>query len=264
MSFSCFNKNFKGYLNYRFKYDFVTNYDMDEYIFPRSMGRDFHESIAFDVNADCNETWRNVSAHIEQHKEPNFSLYRYVIKLIDNYGANIAHFELDHFLYLAHFSYLFEMIANNSVVVGKKEDDRQLIYSRKNTVLRFAIPRAKFKYFRHLKRLGNLIACLNETYLANNQTRLHFKWSNVFMMPFKSRAGKSIFNTNYTISINQHSGNLRTPNARVIGVDNKLGFVSHLRDGDPYFLNAKRFSISDLKVDVEFFYFLVKNRRIFL
>ncbi len=242
----------------------MTNYDTDEFILPRHLDRDFHETIEFDLNFDCNDTWRNVTTQIE-HKKPNFNLYNYVVKLIDKYGPNVAHFEFDHFLYVSQFEYLFEMIANNSIEINKN-GDRSLVYMHTNTILRFKVPNSKFKYFRHLKRLKTLIKCLNETYLfddSSNQTKLHFKWSNSLMMPFTSRPGKSIFNTNYTISINQHNGNLQTPKSRTVNVDSKLGFVSHMRDQDPYFLNKVMFSLSDLKVDVEYLYFLIVNRKIF-
>ncbi len=91
---------------------------------------------------------------------------------------------------------------------------------------------------------------------------LDAKWTRLLGTVFTKRAGKSIFNTEHTMSINQHNANEIKAYTKKIDVPISFGYVSHARDMN---IGSKVRSedvlsnyIKAILIDVEYMNFIAK------
>jgi hypothetical protein len=253
-------------MSYRYEYEFLTNNDIDEIIFARNSSTSFHRSINFNSNKTAeNGDGHNCSSVYQSHEGLmetecfKFDMYAYAVKLHRIYGWDVAFFEFDHYLFLSYYDVMMRMIQNENLTTEGL--DRYLLYNNyiDNKVKYTVHSEDEKKYFKLVRQLTNLTRCLNATFLVNNPARLHHKWTNVITVPFLNRPGKSLFNTNNTISINQHSGSRLEPGKKPIKVDAKYGYLGHYRNTDTWSMGMNRKSITQIHFDIEYLYFLIRS-----
>jgi hypothetical protein len=92
------------FISNKYIYDYISNYDIDELIFPR---RDF---LTPEENKICSGVCFNKSFNI------SYSMVEYNQNLIGQYGENVSYFRFDNFLVLGKPEYLAEKIQRELLV----------------------------------------------------------------------------------------------------------------------------------------------------
>ncbi|RNA26800.1 hypothetical protein BpHYR1_000760 [Brachionus plicatilis] len=183
----------------KFEYEYLTNFDFDEFIFPRM----YHTKRVTELTTDQNCTGKIFSQKA--------NMYQYVKRLESIYGNNIA---IDNL--------------NIKLAVNSYTDKFYISSYRKNK-----------DYFE----------CMNSTIMKNNC--LSSKWNNYLGVLVNNRYGKSIYNTNLTLSYNQHHSSYIKWNSFRVTVSLYHGFVSHFRDTELGW--KKRYSVQNLFIDSEYY-----------
>jgi hypothetical protein len=264
--------------NYKHIYKYLTNYDMDEFIFPRRFDKNhFHELSEREL--DAAET-QCVSSNKSNYINGGL-ISNYIQRLVQFYGTRVAYFHFENYLTLNEHENLMDKIANSVLLTFNGGRTLYLDYENieKRTNLRFRIRNDSswwsilrngsedMTYFQSFKYLNNRIKRLDSLYFSNETCVLDAKWRNV-LMSFVSarRPGKSIFNTDLVHSINPHNSMRIKPDSVRVHVPIDLGYVSHFRDEDistkfshGQFAQVNYFPIRHLVLDMEYFLFLVHS-----
>jgi hypothetical protein len=243
-------------MNYRYSYEYLSNYDVDEVIFPRNFQTNFQEDVLKQSSdASCKQIYSKHEERMHSHCL-KYDIYDYVTRLQRMYGPYVSSFSFNHFQMLAQYDEFMKKIDSTSMFESNSENT--LVYtSKKDTQVEFLIPKKSTYYFSLLKKLTNLTRCLNRTFLTSSRAMLNYKWTNVMAAPFRNRLGKSIYNCNMTMSINQHGANLVALGTYKASVDHEFGFVSHFRSDDTS--QASQEPITNLKFDIENMFFLINS-----
>ncbi len=190
------------------------------------------------------------------------------------FGSKISMFAFENFLVLQKANEFFEKILRDDFAwVDGQTGQRNLEYVNENrrTHLRFKISNSSsdLNYFQSFKVLKNLTKCLNQSILEAHVNWLPNRWRNPLVSLLNNRYGKSISNTDFVYSLNPHSATQVKYGYEKKFVSAEHGFASHFRVEDIGTAVAStgnhylEFSIQMLKVDVEYFLFLVNNYEIF-
>jgi hypothetical protein len=158
--------------SFRYEYEFVTNYDFDEIIFPR-----LNDSENFNfVNLD-NLTENRLLNSEEINK---YQIYDYAKKLQNKYGTNIAFFLHDHVLFLCDFDgfikKLFDFKLNTNITYN------ELTYENYGRFVKYNIQNQI--YLKKLKKVIELVNYLNKTFYKN---KYHRKWNNLYASKMNMR-----------------------------------------------------------------------------
>jgi hypothetical protein len=171
------------FMNARLTHEFFTNLDIDELIFPRSLPTDYHETIECktpDCKQECAEP---ISARSKN--DPKNNLYNYTQQLVHIHGPKVAYFQFSHYLLLNEFEYFFQQAAK--ALSGKLP---ALEYNNENTRLAYELnTQADFEYLKILIRMSNFTNCLNETFLAQKTSVLHYQWTYSLTTLLNNREG---------------------------------------------------------------------------
>ncbi len=238
----------------------MTNYDIDEFIFPRYYNTKYHEEICKNNQTDCKNELK-VYSDLTEIRSHNFNIYQLAKELTKKHGSNSAFFEFAHFLVLNDYNQFYDLLREG--VRKKYRNKTSFQYNYSGTKLRYSLDGdADFRYAESLVSAISLVDCLNKTFLESKLSVLDPKWTRTLATVFNNRAGKSIFNTEYTLSINQHYAENIKARTKNVNVNKDYGYVSHVRDGDigsdskPD--NVLKYSIQSVRIDVEYLYFIVK------
>lgn len=223
--------------SFKYEYEFVTNYDFDEFILPR------RHLPTRDLNYTKNLTCKSfiTDSHKIQANNTNtqakfekiISLYEFVTDLIKelksaNSSRKIAALHFKHML-------MFDNIPNEFLVdlfnTSLLNTSRRVLFDYNKMRFYFyidppydAVPRSWFNETRQLAE------CLTN-FTQTNTNGLSNKWNRVYGIWLDVRRGKSIYNTDYVDLINQHEvQHLNDPSAEVIDLPLDKGFVSHFRE----------------------------------
>jgi hypothetical protein len=216
-----------------YKYEFFGNYDPDEFILPRSLS-------IYELRA-------NEPTECDKPSYKPLNIYDYIQKLIRIYGGTIVSFWFRNMLVLNATEREFE-----NRFAGHNSTDNN------NIRLRDSFTTDEVDYFKRLKSSYDLTKCLKEKYVESEAKKSKFAR---LMHAFVDIGGKSIYNTDYIVMINNNHPVGSVQGARSVHVANEDGFLSHFRDAD--FLYAGEYkdrfyveSIRDWHVDHEFVLFL--------
>jgi hypothetical protein len=262
--------------NYKHNYKYLTNYDIDEFIFPRQFNKNhFHELSERELTA--------VVLNFNKQKS-NFSICGsgslisdFIQRLVNLYGTRVAYFHFENFLVLNEHENLMDKINNNVLLSVNGGRTLYLDYenTERRTNMRFLIRNdsswwpasgnSDTAYFQSFKNLSHYIKRLDKVYFLKEKNRLELKWRNVLMSIVSTfRPGKSIFNTDLVLGISPHNSMRIMPDTVRVRVPMDLGFVSHFRDEDistklneNQFAHVNNFPIRHLVLDMEYFLFLV-------
>ena len=83
------------------------------------------------------------------------------------------------------------------------------------------------------------------------------KWNNLYSSKMDFRCGKSIFKTDFTLSIDQHIGVEIVPNTLFYNVTISDGYVTHVRDNFNGFPSQLTFPFEFIIFDLEYYSFIL-------
>jgi hypothetical protein len=238
----------------------MTNYDIDEIIFPRYHNTTYIKHFNKSNKSDCKRELRDYSESREARNH-HFNIYELAKSLNQIYGSNSACFHFGHFLLLNDYDQMYGLLRKEA---EKNAIKSSFLYDYKNrTKIRFMLKdETHLEYAKSLALAVNYVTCINETFLESKRDVLDIKWTRSLGTIFTKRSGKSIFNTEHTLSIHQHSAHQTKPKSKRVSVPFDFGYTSHLRDGDIGSKIRKEEVLSlwiDLiRVDVEYMNFIVK------
>lgn len=224
-------------LNFKYQYEFTTNYDFDEIIFPRKFLTNDH--TYFNSAQNCTSSLDNFNF--------NYSMYDYAMRLSQLYGKNIGYFRFENVVFLT--SYEAKFLQNMLTV-----SNRIVFFENSGNRISLTISPSHFKKIDEIFELQQFIECLNETILN------HGKFQNLWNVPYailiNNRLGKSLYNTNLTITYNQHHSDYLEPEARYFNVPIDDGYVSHIKTDIYGFLRGQKYSFTNFRLDMEYYHFL--------
>jgi hypothetical protein len=206
--------------------------------------------------------------------QSGYTMAEYIEGLYKKFGANSAMFAFENFVALQFTEELYERImkdqfSSNDNTTGKKTYDYGNPFSR--AYLRFHIDNtaASLDHYESIKTLGKFAFCLNKTVLEPKTKHLMNRWRNPLLALVNNRYGKSISNTDFVYSLNPHSATQIKGGTekRFLGAEH--GIVGHFRSHDigtglnNFETRYLDHPITMLKVDIEYFMYLVRNYKMF-
>jgi hypothetical protein len=174
-----------------------------------------------------------------------------------NHGGNVAFFHFPHYLFLRDHVQFREQLEN-----AHNQNLQSFSYNDNGeNITRLIYEMQRREYAKSLIEAWSLTDCLVKLYFPANKTSVDKKWTRVLATKFNNRMGKSIFDTQLTVSINQHYANEIRPEAKKVFLTEDYGYAAHFRDTDVASEqkpdNIMKFKITDATIDVEFLYFLI-------
>lgn len=228
-------------LRFKYDYEFTTNYDFDELIFPRKLATN-----DYDAFADSNAT------------SVNFNLYEYALRLKQKFGQNIAVFRFEHVLFMHndHERFLDQLFGLENGKTSSVSYD----YMNRNKFVHFNVDDASFRSINTLKRVQPYVKRLNES--ITSQAQVSPVWNSIYAIYMKQRLGKSIYDTNLTEIYNQHNADVLAPNSKNLNVPTEDGFASHFRNNIDGFFADQTYSFEGgFYFDIEYYEFLAQFKK---
>lgn len=227
--------------NAKYEYDYLTNYDFDEFILPRKYPTSEYLTIKPELDSNCSN-FINSSL-----KQDNKNIVIYANKLLAKYGKNSAFFEFSDFQLLEDV----EQIKTNLLSKNKSE---KLEYSKSHShfTIKFENLQQKKLYENQFILLQPFIDCLNKTIRSDKY--LSSKWNNLYGVIVDNRQGKSIFLTNNTLTIHPHSALSIKPFTKGVKIPIEIGNAVHIRDSNSAFRENKK--PNKFSIDLEYYTFL--------
>jgi len=237
------------YLNFKYEYEYTSNYDIDEFVFPRLVQTSdqikLFDSVRQSKNKTCFPMKTNKSELIK------YDLYNYT-KYLHNLlgGSSVAYLQFYNTFMLLEFRNLLENIL-------KYTTGNTIQYPKDNRTDSLKITDSSKKLIDDFKQMIPLVDCLNETNKITMSSDFYkSKWNNAYSLRSYSRLGKSIFVTDSTLTVNVHGADNVLSGTSVKSVPLNYGFVSHFRDFLDVGYEAKINSDFDiLKFDLEYYLF---------
>jgi hypothetical protein len=230
------------YMRFRHQYEYVTNYDIDEIIFPRLL-----PTHQLNLNK-CNEfRLLNNSQLIK------YNIYDFTEKLFNKYGADTAYLHFHHVIFFDN-TYKF----SKDILTINDQIDRVFIYTFSNNnekkIIYKIVDQNDTIKINNYKNLIPIVNCLNETFMDSSKFD---KWNNLYASKMDFRSGKSIFKTNYTLLIDQHIGVEVKPSTLFHNVSLADGYVTHVRDNLNGFPDVLNFPFEFIIFDLEYYSFIL-------
>jgi hypothetical protein len=272
----------KSLQTWKYVYKYVTNYDVDEFIFPRKFDTLYQVKAVQDLGLSLNKSGQVVvdCEKLFDSKYPamistNYTMAEYMESLTTKFGTDTAMFAFENFvaLQLADDFYDKTIMTDNFSSFNNATGSKSVEYRNPTFPchLRFQIDAGGGSaYYESIKALRGFTLCLNKTVLEPSAKRLLSRWRNPLLALVNNRFGKSISNTDFVYSLNPHSATQIKGGTRRQKVGAEHGIVSHFRVSDIgtglvryeeiRYLNH---AITMLKVDIEYFMFLVNNHKLF-
>ena len=230
-------------LGFKYQYEFTTNYDIDEVIFPRKFYS--NDYSYFKSVANCNRSLAKFDF--------NYSIYDYAVKLTRKYGTDIGFFHFENVNFLT----LPEVATQAKNFIYFNMIDKELLL-RDNSGLQVILNfnSTYNKAINEMRKMYKIIQCFNRIILTSN--KLDSIWNVPYAVLLNHRSGKSIFNTNLTLFYHQHGTDVRLlePGAKQFSISIDEGYVVHFRS---HFLNVfldQRYPFSHFRLDIEFYQFI--------
>lgn len=256
------------YLNLKYKYEFISNYDLDEFILPRSISGDnqFMKEISQSKSlVKCDHC--NFKNYFE-----NVNIYDYSVKLFNklkNQDKNISNLLFEYTYYVEFSDVLMDQFfkqMNENVkshdINNQDELFMKLLLHESDSVSKYLGFRYKTSDIDHMKELPELYKLIN-CFKKNTNVRTNpfnrALYAEIHGGQMYAKTGKSIYHTTYTNTIAQHHADNIEEGTRPIMVPIEFGFVGHFRSEPLVFFKRESFQITSLKFDFEYYlYFLSK------
>jgi hypothetical protein len=229
-------------MNFKYEYEFMTNYDFDEFIFPRKFKTDDYERYD---SFKCAENKRKIA---------KYNIYDYASELVSTYGPNAASFLFEHFLFMESFDRqflndLFDIKFNSNPY-------KPIVYKHNSSKnLNFVLNELNKRSVDRISRHQSTVECLNASIVEKN--RFDYRWNTPYGIYFNFRLGKSLFVSKHAELFTQHKIDIMKPNSNEIHVPRHVGYSNHYReDYDWFFDYASTYTFDHLHFDLEFYEFL--------
>lgn len=233
--------------NFKYEYEFMSNYDFDEIIFPRVFATNDYQNRS--SVATCND---------DALKKPlDYNIYKFARRLVDQFGSNVASFHFEHVLFLDNFdeSFIDRLVAAN----GESKKVEYTYYKNQKKVkftVNNEVDAAKIDF---IKKNRELAKCLSEK--INKSGKFDPLWNSAYAINFNNRLGKSLFVSNLTELFSQHITELVKPKSKMIRIPIDIGFCSHFRENIGFFFDHREFDLdfifsSHFQFDIEYLNFL--------
>jgi hypothetical protein len=239
------------YINFRHLYEIVTNYDYDEFIWPRvsMLGQlqTVYDNMTGDLKSMCGyrpprvlDAYDYESSLLKRHSNTG-SLRLEHVAMID-FSVNLDQF----------FNDLEQAISNN---VNMGSNMRIISYKESGYDVKFTVADSELAYAKQLVQYYKIVRKMSE-YLAK-VSKLRKNLNRAVALYAPVRLGKSIFDTDRCDLINAHGA--ETPKSTSLQVT--FGFVSHFREFYGGFLPIKnrKTSITRLYIDMEYYHYFFKK-----
>lgn len=223
--------------NFKYQYEFMTNYDFDEFIFPRKFKTT--DYVRFDNKTDKCESVKS--------NKYDYNIYDYAKRLVDKYGANAAIFDFQHVLFMENF--------NKNFLKNLFENEKTVEYQHKDKRLTFIVDDLSRDLIETMKKQQGLVDCLNKSILERDL--FDYRWNSPYGINFNFRLGKSLFVSELTELYNQHNADLLKENGLHVSIPRDQGYCNHYReDYDWFFDYASNYHSDQIHFDLEFYQFL--------
>ena len=208
------------YLNHKYVYEYVSNYDFDEIILPRR-------------NLALNQS-EFLSYNSSIPKYDMYSYTKYLHNLLGGQNVSFIHFE-NTFMLIGYRTLLEKILNFSNDEISKKS----LCYEKDNRSVLLKLEENDSEMIEKFwKRIIPFIDGLNETNRlksnknGTNDFFYNTKWNNAYSYKtsWRIRAGKSIYVTDNTLTINQHVADNVLKGKFFKIVPFNLGFLSHFRN----------------------------------
>ena len=231
-------------LGFKYQYEFTTNYDIDEVIFPRKFYS--NDYSYFNSLKDCNQSLSKFYF--------NYSIYDYTVKLTRKYGSDIGFFYFENVNFLT----LPEVSIKAKNFIQSNQGHTKLLL-KDNNGLKVSLKmnssdNSDNKKINEMKAMNEIIECFNRTILNNNN--LDSIWNVPYAVLLNHRLGKSIYNSNLTLFYYQHRSEFLEPGAKAFPISIDEGYTVHIRS---HFLNIflnQKYPFSHFRLDIEFYQFV--------
>jgi hypothetical protein len=249
----------------KYSYEFMVNYEIDELILPRIFLTTFFQTMTL-VPKNGDPGCRLEPKNLKTQFNLDYNIYKYAKGLQREHGLNNAYFYFINHQLVSNSDDLYSEIKKAITEKRKFVDYNNTATS---TYYRFSIPsQTDLQYLNQMTSIQGHVECINKTYLSKlvNAKRLDAKYTRYFAsLNFNNRQGKSIFDTQLAEGVDQHIAVRKKSFARFYQVQPSIAFSSHLSSKDrssQYMFFAKcpilyEYSIYDLKIDLEYLYFLL-------
>lgn len=226
--------------NLKYSYEFITNFDLDEFIFPR-----FHNTTDYSSNEfDC-----------KRKAMKNYNIYEYASNLLNLYGSNVSAFHFEHVLFLDHMDEHFLQKIFSYQTTNRTKFRKETFAYKNLASMNIVIQNKDMSLIQFIRDKKDLIDCLNRT--IHGEGKLETFWNRVYGIHMNNRLGKSIFISNRTELVNQHIPIRANVIRRHLNVPLSLGFSSHFReDISGFMLTFDQIPFQLFYFDMEFYEFL--------
>lgn len=222
--------------NFKYQYEFMTNYDFDEILFPRMLKTNDYSLTR--NQGDCN----SLSTHFD------YNIYNYSSELVKKHGRDVCSFLFEHILFLDNFDETFL----DKVFSGEKRVDYR--YYKNGAKITFSISDSNHEKIEFLRKNQDLGRCLHDR--IKKTGKFDDLWNSVYAVNFNNRLGKSLFVSNATEVYTQHRISRIIGNYRELRVPLEDGFSSHFRERIEGFFANNKFHFHQFIFDLEYYHFL--------
>jgi len=224
-------------MNLKYEYEFITNYDFDEFIFPRIFKPNDLKPFKFST---CDEI-RN---------ENDYDIYKYSTRLKKYFGPFVACYQFEHVLFLQNY----EPFIQNIFKLNEIKKSLKIPYELENRYLYYTMRPRHAKMISTIFDFQPLVRCLNQSITHNKN--FSQMWNKIYASVMNMREGKSIFNSDLTESVHQHSASNTIGFSYCRTVPLEFGYVSHMRDLITGFFINQVYDFDFFIFDLEYYYFL--------
>jgi hypothetical protein len=226
--------------SFKYEYEYLANYDFDELIFPRRQLNTQESIKCFSNDSDR-----------------DLSLYSYADNLFQYFGRyTTASLKFEQDMYSEIKSNILKFIGD--ILISHEKRIIRLNMTE-NYYVDYEIKKTHF-HLNYINELKNLFKTFSKCFLEPRKSLFNdssfIKWRKPFAFLMDIRDGKSIFNTEYTIAINQHFSfsNLFATKTQKIPIE--MGYSSHIRDHIEGFFNKQKSPITYFILDMEYYKFI--------
>jgi hypothetical protein len=239
-------------LNYKYTYELLSNYDIDELIFPRNYKMDEHHSEYHSIfySPSCNQDIRIFNQ--------NYHIYNYSIKLFNEYNIRTtACLKFSYVEFLSHTESLGNFLNRlDDFVVNRKIGKIAYIDNQRQVTINFLLTDFDFLPAYDMLEIHKKISC----YFNKDKIKIKIaaEFQRHLAIDLPSETGKSIINTKLAETLNfDKFCETYSSTAGMQQVNSNKGFVSHfnkeiheiLNDNDSDFYPFSRV-VSDTEFSV--------------
>ena len=249
------------YAGFRNEYEYVTNYDFDEIILPRRRGYDLDANLdKIESVKSCDDKEKINSILAASKKETqNYKIYDYARDLFTKYGRENAYIKFKQAISIHDPKAFIKLIVHKRPLrkhLKRVNSHLTVNLHRFEHIIEYMATREDHRFFDAFANINTTLHCLRER-LNSQQVSSAFKYM-LSTDLIVGREGKSILNTDFVEAYDAHNAIiLSAGSSKSKIVPYSDGFVTHFRDFIGKYFTHKFSSFSSIKVDLDYFSFLV-------